>query len=304
VPAKSLRGTPLQEVIDRGEGIERPFRCHVHDDSSASASVNVAKGVWYCFACGAKGMTDGKGKAPSVADLAAMLEPERVVRIYPDSWLELFDNDLGNWPTRFSAWARFAARLGCDPLTGDATFPVRTPNGRLAGVGRRRAEPGDGPRYVYPPRWSAARSVFEAGVPGEVLALVEGAGDAVAVSETGCWAMGCYGAGLHYPQLEIIQRRRPKLILLAFDADEAGLRAVERSVQSLSDVAETTVVDWTAASVKDAAEADVETRKEMLLNSVGGSAYGSTHNAVAARWTARTVQLQAAHQAYVEEAHG
>lgn len=34
---------------------ERPIRCPVHDDSVASASVNRAKGLWNCHACGKGG---------------------------------------------------------------------------------------------------------------------------------------------------------------------------------------------------------------------------------------------------------
>lgn len=34
---------------------ERPMRCPVHDDQHASASVNRAKGVWFCHACGKGG---------------------------------------------------------------------------------------------------------------------------------------------------------------------------------------------------------------------------------------------------------
>lgn len=38
----------LEDAIIKGHGTERSFRCPVHDDSHASASVNVNKGVWYC----------------------------------------------------------------------------------------------------------------------------------------------------------------------------------------------------------------------------------------------------------------
>jgi hypothetical protein len=300
----SIRGTSLEEALTKGEGIERPFRCHVHDDSGPSASVNVLKGVWYCFACGAKGMTDGKGKAPSVADLESMLEPERAVRSYPEGWLELFDNDLGNWPTRFPAWVRWVNGLGCDPLTGDATFPVRTPKGKLAGVGRRRENSGDGPRFVYPPRWSAARSTFEAGVPGDIMALTEGASDAVAISETGCYANAMYGAGVHFPQIELIQRRSPRLILLAFDDDDAGNRAAERAYDQLRDVAELARVDWSREEQKDAAGVPLERRLELLLETVGGTKYGASQRDVLARWNIRAVRQQASYKAHVEEADG
>lgn len=34
---------------------QRSIRCPVHDESNASATVNLEKGVFYCFACGASG---------------------------------------------------------------------------------------------------------------------------------------------------------------------------------------------------------------------------------------------------------
>lgn len=34
---------------------EHPLKCPVHDDKVASASVNRAKGLWHCHACGAGG---------------------------------------------------------------------------------------------------------------------------------------------------------------------------------------------------------------------------------------------------------
>lgn len=34
---------------------EQPMKCPVHDDRTPSASVNRAKGLWHCHACGAGG---------------------------------------------------------------------------------------------------------------------------------------------------------------------------------------------------------------------------------------------------------
>jgi hypothetical protein len=159
--------TTLQEALESGRGIERPFRCTEHDDTHASASVNVVKGYWYCYVCHAKGSVDAK-KAPSLAELAQMMEPERNCRIYPEAYLGLFtvEAEKGYWGTRFPDWLIWHAQLGEDPTTGEATFPVKTPEGRLAGVGRRQSnamvaaakEAGENPsRYKYPRRWSASR---------------------------------------------------------------------------------------------------------------------------------------------------
>lgn len=289
----------LDDVLRSGEGIERPFRCPEHDDHQASASVNVLKGVWCCYACGAAGMVSGK-KAPSITDLEMMLEPERAVRIYSETYLDLFDVAMGNFAMRFPEWLRWHAKLGCDPLTGDATFPVRTPQQRLAGVGRRRENPGDGSRYVYPPRWSASRSLFVVGPPGDVLVLVEGAADASSVAETGAYAAGVYGSGLHHPQIELVMRLSPRLVLLAFDADAAGRAGSERAASALHPLVPVEFVDWELGGKKDPAELEVEVRSELLAQTVVGASYGARTD-IAARWTARAVQLQAAHRMSVED---
>lgn len=36
-------------------GTQVSIRCPVHDDSQASATANMAKGLWHCLACGAGG---------------------------------------------------------------------------------------------------------------------------------------------------------------------------------------------------------------------------------------------------------
>lgn len=223
-------GWTLEEALAEGRGEERPFRCHVHDDSSASASVNVSKGVWYCFACFASGTIDGK-KVPSVADLQAMVDPEAGCRLYPETYLELFDASESYWHERFADWVVWTAQLGVDPFTGHATFPVRTPEGYLAGVGRRDPDPDAKPRYRYPPRWSAAQSLHGRDLlfSQPYLVLVEGAADQTSLLEVGIPALGCYGAGLHRPQVELILRCNPKLVLLGFDMDTAGDRAAEHT---------------------------------------------------------------------------
>lgn len=305
----------LDDALRSGEGIERPFRCPEHDDHQASASVNVLKGVWCCYACGAAGMVSGK-KAPSITDLEMMLEPERAVRIYSETYLDLFDVAMGNFAMRFPEWLRWHAKLGCDPLTGDATFPVRTPSGQLAGVGRRREQPAEGePRFRYPPRWSASRSLFVAGRPAEVLSLVEGASDAVAIAEAGGYAAAAYGSGLHYPQLELIARIAPKLVVLAFDDDDAGRRAVYgwdtdkgRHVpgarELLSGSYEVATLDWGELGVKDAAAATVSARRDLLAKIVSGSYYGAQKSNFVAELTIRSVQGQADYHAFVRENYG
>src|SRR5690348_1384064 len=129
-------GMTLEEALAVGQGTERPFRCFEHDDSTASASVNIVKMVWYCHACHAKGAVNSK-RTPKLEELAAMLKPEEACRVYPEAFSELYSAPV-YWHQRFEPWVCWDKGLGEDPFSGDATFPVHTAGGRYAGVGRRR----------------------------------------------------------------------------------------------------------------------------------------------------------------------
>lgn len=265
--------TTLEEAVALGRGVERPFRCHEHDDSSASASVNVVKMVWVCYACQAKGVVDGK-RVPTTDELLAMLEPEQACRELPQAWLDVYSWG-GYWLDRFPDWLCWYLSLGEDPWTGEGTYPVHTPGGRLAGIAKRSAMAGPGPKYLYPPVWSASRSMF--GSRGrwpvqDYLVLTEGAADTAAVLEAGVPALACYGAGLHKPQVALVKAMRPQLVLCGFDMDEAGERATAQSYEALSEFTEVGFITWPG---KDPAESPVEARLEAILEAVVPTHYGA-----------------------------
>lgn len=269
----------------------------MHGDASASASVNVAKLVWYCYACHAKGAVDSN-RVPTVDELLAMLEPEQAVREFADSWLETYSYG-GYWGDRFPLWLCELLGMGEDPWTGEGTYPVHTPRGRLAGVARRAAMPGPGPKYKYPHAWAASRTLFGTGgrwAHHEILVPVEGAADAAAVIETGFQAVGTYGSGIHVPQIELIAAMQPRLILLGFDNDEAGERATFQAYEALSPLAEIGFINWKDA--KDPAELDVEHRLDAVLEPVRASSYGDQVAAIADHAHGL---VEAAERRYVEE---
>lgn len=274
----------LAEALRSGRGNERPFRCHVHEDTNASASVNVLKGLWYCYACHARGKVDSK-TVPSIAEIEAMLEPERGVRVYPESWLALFrpiDYAQSYWGQRFPEWLCWYADLGMDPFTGNATYPVRTPNGFLAGVCQRQEE-GE-PKYKYPPRWAASRTLhgMEHSPAGECITLVEGAADAMALWEVGIPALATYGAGLHFPQVEMVHRYNPRVVLTGFDMDPAGFRATELTLDLLGGDFDMESIHWPR---KDPGDCTPEERVEAVSKAVGSEVYLPQY----ARWVTRKV---------------
>lgn len=286
----SLSNAPtLAQVLIDGQGTERPFRCPDpnHMDTHASASVNVIKGVWFCYGCGAKGKVDSKA-APSALDLMAMSQPEQACRVYPESWLAWFGAGY-YWADRFPLWVCRMMSLGQDPMNLRATFPVRTAQGKLAGVGQRNDS--SEARYLYPAHWAASRSLhgFDTartlGADLSVITLVEGAADATAGWEVAMPTFGCYGAGIHQPQIELLAQISPKLVLLGFDADEAGVKATDRTIEALQNNYETATIDWSTVGAKDPADTSCEGRLEAISEAVASSRYGRNSDAMTT-WTA------------------
>ena len=133
------------------------------------------------------------------------------------------------------------------------------------------------PKYRYPPGVSAATTMFGQRRPAPVVVLVEGAGDVMALQQAGLpehWvALGCYGAGTHYPQRQMIIDCNPKVIVCAFDDDDAGRNAVIRTQSQLRDVAPVVSHPWSTINAKDPAEAPVGQRITSLQTTLTHTAY-------------------------------
>lgn len=254
----------LADAISRGHGTERAFCCPVHQDNTASASVNVVKGLWYCYACGASGRVDGF-IAPSQESLLEDVEELlREPRVYPESWLDMFDSPGDPyWSTRFTEAAIRHFRLGRDRAKDAPVYPLRDPQGRVLGVVTRSSD--GGPKYRYPGGSKTSRLLF--GYSEEVVAtpvLVEGAMDAIAVWEAGFVGLGCYGARLYPEQVRLIRRLSPVRVVLAFDEDRAGNQARVEAFRALEDLGIPAVsLRWDDAA-KDMAEMDIDTRRILL----------------------------------------
>lgn len=232
--------TSLDDAIANGEGVERPFVCHMHPDTNASASVNVDKGVWYCFACHASGRADRKGTT-FTAEMKRTIEAFEDVADAPkhdQGWLDIFDayGTHPYWERRFGAEVSSRYRLGIHPVTGNPCYPLIGADGLVHGVVQRT---GGTPKYLYPAGVGVSRMLY--GFTKRrvrTVIVVEGACDAIAVSEAlgsmspgaskTTMVVGSYGAGLHLPQVELINSIGPSKVLLGFDDDDAGERAKAR----------------------------------------------------------------------------
>jgi hypothetical protein len=252
----------LERAISEGRGVERPFTCHAHENNSITASVNIMKGVWFCYSCYAHGWLEDH--VPSVDEAISVMNGETNPRIYPEEWLDIFDADHVSpyWVGRIGIDVAAENRCGTDLLTGAPTYPIRDEHSRVVGVVTRHEK--IDPKYRYPAGVSTSRTFYGQVNKCEVLILLEGAGDVMALQQAGLpegWnAVGCYGAGLHYPQIALVASMNPKVVIAAFDDDPAGRAAQARSMDMLDDLVPVLSHLWLTVGGKDAGEVPVEAR--------------------------------------------
>ena len=261
----------LQDALARGKGVERPFTCPVHADTNPSASVNIAKGVWYCYTCGAKGKI---GDVPQATeneenDFLASLNFDNEMRIYPESWLDVFDSGPIHeyWLSRFTPEACKYFRLGYDYETETPTYPIRNSSGQVLGVVRRNLAT-NRPKYKYPKGVSIKNCLFNhEKITSDTLVIVEGAMDVVACYEAEYDAVGVYGAQLHQSQIQMINRLGVSKVILAFDMDTAGQNAKDQAIYSLQNLLSLMhiyVAEWHPKLGKDMGDLSLEARQQIL----------------------------------------
>jgi Toprim-like len=246
--------TTLAEALAFGQGIERPFLCPSHEDTHASASVNIAMGVWFCFVCQSHGTINDH--VPTVDEALSILTGKAQSRVYSEAWLDIFDayQPSPYWAKRYGVPIAEQFRCGTHPVTGHPTYPLRGPDGRPRGVVQRQE--GD-PKYLYPAGVRISDTFFGLPItPKGVVVLVEGASDVMAIHYDGDmpkeWSvLGCYGSGVHAPQIDLLRDAAPRLIVTAFDADKAGYRAAALAAKSCSEIAPVITHDWAKQGVND-----------------------------------------------------
>jgi DNA primase len=255
---------------------ERPFRCHVHQDSQASASVNVAKGLWICYGCGAKGKVDGTviqvNTDNLVNEIYSMLGED--YEIESEGMLNMYrQGDLSYWRSRFTEAAVAHFQLGYDGTTGQPVYPIWNSAGEYLGVVRRNLE--DHPKYKYPRHTKTHEQLYNySSRHRKAVVLVEGAIDAIACWEAGVDAFGIYGSHLGTQQLRLIERCDPHWVYLCFDNDAAGKQATEDAQEMFRDTGINTVVfPWKYYPLaKDIEELSIEERErtfaKLLTSSV------------------------------------
>jgi DNA primase len=214
---------------------ERPFRCHVHEDHKASASVNVAKGLWTCYTCHAGGRIVGGTSTLNLEDfqqeICALLD-ERDEPM-SESMMQLYTSVSSEyWQSRFTPEAIAKFQLGHDPVTHCPIYPMYDSAGEFLGVVRRQLD--RDPKYKYPKGIRAHEHLFNYR-PKRLrnVVLVEGAMDAIACWEAGIETFGIYGSHLGQRQVELVAKCAPTAVHLWFDNDAAGANASDQAEKLL-----------------------------------------------------------------------
>lgn len=261
----------LEEAMSVGWGIERSFLCHMHDDTTASASVNSITGWYYCYSCHGSGKFDlSRMEIDPYSVRRSLIQMERQLNaeptVYSEAWLNTFDS-LGPgdyWLSRYSEEACRFYRLGEAPDATYATIPVRDPSGKVMGIIRRDLTGNDRAKYRYPSGVDMSRYAFGYHqLDGPAVVLVEGASDVVAVKEAGFNAgLASYGSGFSNHQGLLLRRYAPEKVLVAYDMDQAGEDGYERVQRNLGTDLAVERLWW--EDYKDLSAIPLDERREML----------------------------------------
>lgn len=251
-------------------GAEWLVFCPFHDNrSSAACCVNVVKGLYICYSCGAKGTVEAlarKVNAPltEVFSVEGVRETRDGLRQtispivkHPDSWLKQFSGHkeaAAYWRTRgFGPTTMAAWDLGFDRSAKAATIPLRDYSGNVLGVIKRRMGKDAHPRYLYPKGFKISLHLFGAHkarkAPKDVLAITEGSVDCISVWQFGVPAVALLGVQLSASQLGLIRKINPQKIVLFLDNDQPGIEATAKvGAQIMADGFDVLVADYPISS--------------------------------------------------------
>lgn len=242
------------DIVLRGP-VECMARCPLCD-GEASLQFNIEKGLWVCFRCGQGGtakrlvsLIGGSYTDPyvSVEVLQGALDHLRTInnikgpRHLDESYLARFEGDSpdGYWEARgFAADTRRKWGMGYDSLSGRCTIAYRNPGGQVLGVIQRRLD-NEFPRYIYPKgfdrsgslygSWEVSHGKSSTGV------IVEGSTDAIRLDAAGVTnPLAQFGSSITTGQIRLLRRLGIRKVILFYDYDEAGRKAEQQALESLT----------------------------------------------------------------------
>jgi DNA primase len=223
-------------------GEEFIARCLWHEDGlKPNLYVNGRKGVYICYACGARGHLRSLAKElppPSSLDLRRRLkpQPERRPQYLNESVLRQYAFDHPAWYERgLSPEAIRQFNLGYDPVDDVLIIPFRDYRNRLLGVIQRRLDDVK-PKYRYPKGVPIGKHLFGAwALDGhKKVALVEGSIDAIACWDARIPALAMLGSRLTADQARLLSRLGIRHVVAMTDNDGPGKEAIPQIMEALS----------------------------------------------------------------------
>jgi 5S rRNA maturation endonuclease (ribonuclease M5) len=222
-------------------------------EGKSSLQFNIKSGLWVCFRCDAKGnaKTLVKRLGGTYTDPAVSMESVlesidkmkmtikkrgKTQPVLEESYLMRFAFDDPYW-TEVRGFKDETVKkwgLGYDPIKDRHTIAYRNQHGELLGIIYRLK--GDVHiRYIYPEGFDRKGSLFGSWqIKGRKCALVEGSTDVVACDESSVPAVAQWGSSITEEQVRLLHELGINEVVLFYDYDEAGLKAVERSLEMLS----------------------------------------------------------------------
>lgn len=286
--------------ISKKSGDEWLTLCPYHDDSSPSFSFNVAKGVFICYACHAKGTTSDLAKHLGVMSktnitpieistddvkfkIEKLLGDRSVVIPKPSLFHTLAQYRLGS--SYLEQWAKRgitnpevfdAFQLGYSSLKNCLTIPLWSKIGNLHGIIERTLDPvsSTNTKYKYPANTKITQFLFGfwqircLSMTSSIkrLAIVEGSIDALSMWEVGIPAVALLGSNLSVPQSKLIVALDPREVVVMTDMDAAGSRAsfsIETQLRNTGIIVSRAKWD---SSIKDPADLSPQERKNIFMS--------------------------------------
>jgi len=226
-------------------------RCPFHSDNNPSFAVNKKTGLWICHGCNEKGNWNNllrrlgiNQKFPELQEVSINTIDNIISEItdfldtpnldnenkyLDDSFLKKYNFPHNYWSERgLSEETIENFELGYDPLTNAGIIPLRTYNGHLLGVIRRRFDPDANIKYLYPKGFSKASYLFGAhqyssgGFQNQNMKKLNYSGGLALVEGVGIPALAILGSNFSEIQKVLLTRLNPSYIVLCFDNDKAG----------------------------------------------------------------------------------
>lgn len=282
-------------------GVEWLALCPYHKDQNPSFSFNVHKGLFICYACGAKGNTEQLAKHFGVVasglgakDISADDVKQKIRSVYENRDEIVEDNPRADSTLIFSRLgdeykSRWANRgitsqqvlddfqLGYSPVRDALTIPLFGDSGTVEEFVYRNLvwEPGR-PKYLYPTNYKISSHLYgywqatclSMGRRIKALAITEGSIDTLAMWEVGIPSVALLGASFTAGKVNKLRKLDPKILVVMTDMDTAGARASLEIESALSNSGIIVVRAVWESDTKDPAELSPERRLEIFSRSL------------------------------------